>query len=60
MPAVQKKIEALLTEALAQRDSRAMQLASNEARLLMTLHVRLLEALVHGEPKTELPKTHHA
>ncbi len=37
----------------------AFTLASNDAKLLFVSHQRLVETLLYGEPKTEMPSTHH-
>lgn len=51
-------LPALLKEAVALKESQ--QIITQEGRALSTLIVRVLEALVHGVPKTEPPSRHHA
>jgi hypothetical protein len=56
-PQMKASIEKLEAEAKALADSRIVK--TEEARSIISLMLRLLETLLHGEPKTELPKRHH-
>lgn len=59
-PDVQKiALKSLLAEAKAQAEGRILQQTEAD-RILATMYVRLLETLLYGAPRTELPSRHHA
>ena len=54
-------LKALLEQAKAISERAVPTIINNEGdRYIMALLIRLLETLVHGEPKTSIPSRHHA
>lgn len=54
-----ESLENLLAEAKEQAASRVMQL-TEQGRMVGVMHVRLIETLLYGEPKTQMPSRHNA
>lgn len=53
-------LKALEAEAKTVANSRLMAMASNETKMLLVLHQRLIEVLLTGEATTPMPGGHHA
>jgi hypothetical protein len=56
-PQMKANLQKLADEAKALADSRVIR--TEGERALMIAHQRLIETLLHGEPRTAIPARHH-